>query len=125
MTYDPSGVGLPPEPPLDEPDDGYDVGWRRNGVGEFCSPGDVAAARRADAEDKRRRESERRRKARDCLKHEWSSARGDTSGREERFCYGCDARERRWRGGPWERDRGPLLHDSILARMRQLHGDTP
>lgn len=63
MTHDPTR--LPPEPPLDEPDDspGEDW-WRRNGVGEFCSPGDMAAARRADAEDKRRREMERRRKTR-------------------------------------------------------------
>ena len=45
MTYDPSSVGLPPEPALDERDeDGCRSNWRRNGVGEFCSPGDEAAA---------------------------------------------------------------------------------
>jgi hypothetical protein len=43
MTYDPSGVGLPPEPPLDERDeDGYRSNWRRNGGN--ASLGDIVAA---------------------------------------------------------------------------------
>jgi hypothetical protein len=45
MSYDPSGPGLPPEPPIEEPDDSRS-NWRRGAGTAGASLGDLVAALR-------------------------------------------------------------------------------